>query len=97
MAPLEQLEGAATDSAAFPQRIPRNPVTLALRPYLHEVPARKWLATRSVRDDARHEHMSASCVTIASCAAMCIPDGWCGKMKLRKAQGGRSRNQRTCE
>lgn len=84
---LEQLEVAASNRAWFPQRNMRLPPWQALQPYLAEGLGRRWLVTRSVRDDARDVlHVRELCHN-CQCVARGTPQGWCGRMKLRKAQG----------
>lgn len=88
MTALEQLEvGISPYSAGFPQRIPLFYPNVELMPYLREALGRKWLVTRSVRDDARHVlHVRELC-HFWQCFAFGTPQGWCGRAKQRKAQG----------
>jgi hypothetical protein len=87
--PLERLEVAARNGNAFPQNRSRVTPWIALRPYLHDVLARKWLVRRDVRDDARQVlHVTELChPNGCQCVAWGTPQGWCGRRGPRKARG----------
>jgi hypothetical protein len=86
--PLERLEVAAVKGNTFPPTNWHPQPWSALRPYFHDVLARKWLVRRDVNDNVRHVlHVRELChINNCQCTARGTPQGWCGG-KLRKAQG----------
>lgn len=83
---LEKLEVSASNGRGFPQRGYRNSPMMALSPYLNEALGRKWLVTRSVRDDAQHVLHASQLCHRCQCVSKGTPQGWCGMMKLRRAR-----------